>query len=133
MIYALLFLNLCLVIFCIILYIKNKELKNKTSTKPDVPKTSTCSPSAFPPLPIFILPTLFSSKKLADKNRNQRMKTHCLGYELKRAYSIWTPEEDILLLVEYDIKKLSIQEIARIHQRTPSAIKQSLKRLGRII
>ncbi|AND75361.1 hypothetical protein FDH01_gp261 [Acinetobacter phage vB_AbaM_ME3] len=96
-----------------------KELDRKVNRLPDPIKTE-----------IHYYPTMYSSPEQTRKrDREVTQYNHYFDY---RGYSEWTTIEVKALRDEWVNKKLSIEEIARLHKRSSGAIISKLKSLGMI-
>lgn len=78
----------------------------------------------------FTFPTKYTSKAKMARGRvlaNKQEKT--LKFKAHRAYAIWSDFEDESLRTSFKIHEKSIEAIAKLHNRTPSAIHSRLKKL----
>lgn len=94
-----------------------KELDKKVNRLPDVAKTE-----------IHYYPTMYSSPDQVKKR--DREVTQYNQDKDYRGYSEWTSIEVKALKEEWTKRKLSIEEIARLHKRSSGAIVSKLKSLG---
>ncbi|MCF7910537.1 HRDC domain-containing protein, partial [Candidatus Pacearchaeota archaeon] len=71
-----------------------------------------------------------NSDKIPNKKSDYHEKLEKIKEEFPNAYEPWNEEEDSLLKALYLKKALSIDKIAQILKRQPSAIKERLKKHG---
>lgn len=75
-------------------------------------------------------PTKFNSKTRMNKGKVLSNKLEKeLKYKVNRAYAIWSDFEDQSLITSFTRDNKSIEVIAKLHNRTPSAIYARLKKL----